>query len=180
MFKIPVNNQKDMASIIESIIEGFGQNPECPFTDILNDFQQKNTPKQAAEAPKISKMFNVLLDTIGKSDSCCEYQYELTETADNIVLNIDIPGVQKESIVISYDSNRVLNVECDRKPVEQEASVLVKSTIEYGNKCLKLQLKNARSNATPSDIIASHNNGILTITIPKDSKTNNTNFIHVR
>lgn len=185
MFKIPINNQKDMASIIESIVEGFGQNTDCQLADIFNDFQSKsaNQPKQTPSPPgppKMSKMFNTLLDVIGKPDSSSEYQYEMTETADNVVVSVDMPGVKKESIVISYDSNNVLNVECERKPAEQPVSIVISRTVEYGIKSLKLHLKNGSSTVGPADIVASYKDGILVITVPKENNTKSTNFIHVQ
>jgi HSP20 family molecular chaperone IbpA len=184
MFKIPVHNQKDMASIIESIVEGFGQNTE--LSDIFNDFQSKsaNQPKHTPAPPgppKISKMFNTLLDVIGKPDPSSEYQYEMTETADNVIVSIDMPGVKKESIVISYDSSNVLNVECERKPAaDQAVSIVVARTVEYGIKSLKLHLKNGSSTVGPADIVASYNDGVLVITVPKENNKKNTNFIHVQ
>lgn len=195
MFKIPVNinNQTDISSVIESIVEGLGHNVESSMiSEILSDFHKQNTPQQTgqknqASVPKISNIMNALFDSVINTQAApaytpspeSEYCYELSESSESFVVSVDIPGVSKEDILISYDSSNILRVECDRKPTDA-CLVVLKSTVVYGNKSLNLHLKNASSNVDPSDVLASYNSGTLVVSIPKKIKAKSTNYIHVQ
>ena len=193
MFKIPINvsNQKDISSVIGSIVEGLGQNVESSIiSEILNDFHKQNTPQQSnkkkqAPAPNMSNMsnmLNTLFDNSIKTEHTpseeSEYRYELSESSESFVISIDIPGVNKEDILISYDNN-ILHVECDRKPTDA-CLVVIKSNVVYGNKSLDLHLKDASSGVNPSDVLASYNTGTLVVSIPKKSKSKSNNYINVQ
>ena len=193
MFKIPINinNQTDISSVIESIVEGLGQDVESSMiSDILNDFHKQNTPQQTrqknqASVPKTANIMNALFDKVLNTQPApttspeSEYSYELSESSESFVISVDMPGVSKEDILISYDNSNTLHVECDRKPTDA-CLVVLKSNIVYGNKSLNLHLKNASSNVDTSDVLASYNNGTLVVSIPKKRKSNSTNYIQVQ
>lgn len=180
MFKIPVANLKnanELSSVIESILEGLTSNAECgfPLADLFSELQ-KNEKLKDSTAPALASAFgsknmiNGFMDKFGKPpQQCDEYTYEMSESADHIIIYVDIPGVTKDQIVISYNTDNILHVECDRKP-DNACLVVLKSTIKYGTKALHLHVKNASSNACNTDIKASYANGVLSVSIPKEVK----------
>lgn len=186
MFKIPLKNSNEIQSIIDLISDGLGNGLDVTISDILNEIKSGSTSANSSkneqehknvQMPNLKDLFgNMYTANIPNNVNNSSQQnfdqsfdnYEIAESSENIFVYIDIPGVSKDSITLSYE-DRFLIVSYDRKPLNPCLSV-VKSNIKYGTKNNKIHVKNSPSTVTVSEIKASYVNGILTVTIPKKSK----------
>lgn len=178
MFRIPVSKPDDLSSVIESLTGCLGPDVESTLLDLYKKLENEGKAKQPQSHSKIQpqekktqgpiNFNNILQNIMDGSEQKCSSQnrdYEITEHNGHIYVNIDLPGVDKSSITISFENN-TLSISSDRKPSDVCGNVL-KSTIKYGCNTMNITIKQ-KINA--DDIKASYNNGILHISIPKHAE----------
>ncbi len=87
---------------------------------------------------------------------------ELTETDDNVILKLEVPGIASEDLDIQATADSV-TIEGERKQVEQ-AEGYSRSEFRYGKFTrvvpMPVQVKNTEATAAYQD-------GLLTLTLPK-------------
>ena len=102
---------------------------------------------------------------------------EVKENGDNVVVQAEIPGVSKDDIDISVERNVVtIQAEVKQYDADTQNDKILHSERYYGSV--------QRSFALPSDVVsekasAKYEDGILTLTIPKQSP-NETKKISVK
>lgn len=182
MFRIPVSKPEDISSVIESLTGCLGPDIESTLLDLYKKLENDGKAKQPQPQPQPQPKYqpqekkaqcpinfnNILQNIMDGSEQKCSPQnrdYEITEHNGHIYVNIDLPGVEKSSITISFENN-TLSISSDRKPSDVCGNVL-KSTIKYGCNTMNITIKQ-KINA--DDIKASYNNGILHISIPKHAE----------
>lgn len=132
-----------------------------PMQELISDIMKKVAPTQQPCTPKKS------------DDAVPTFEYEIRETLSSMEVYVDIPGVEKSDIYVTYEcmsdepsSKKTLNITCERKP--REGHTVTKSTVKYGKRALCLLLKKASQSITIEDITAKYENGILCIVLPKE------------
>lgn len=156
--------------------------PPKTVNDLIGDLFGKHQPHVDAPPP-LCNLLNKLVSP--QPESVSTFDYEISETDDTILVYVDMPGVDKSSIRVSYESvsedgKKTLNITSDRlHPCP--TSVTVKSTTKYGKKALSLLLKKAPQYITSEDIFAKFENGVLHITVPRERKTasKEPNYVHI-
>ena len=99
---------------------------------------------------------------------------DVTENDDNYLFHIDLPGFKKEDIKISLD-NGYLNISAERKEnKEDENSNYILKERKYG----LLRRKFYVGDIDFDKLDAKLENGILTITVPKESQT--TKYLEIK
>jgi HSP20 family molecular chaperone IbpA len=137
---------------------------------MLSDLLRSETGQKAPPQKEISSMFKCASKDPSPSP-INTLTYDMFETDTHMVLYVDIPGVDKESIRVTYDSpvecrKKTLNITCDRyAPHSSGASS--KSQSNYGTKSVSLLLKRAPQSLTIDDIKAKVDNGVLIVQVPK-------------
>jgi len=122
---------------------------------------------------EMNKLFNSFGSRFGLADSPGDDQYEnavwapltdVSEDKDNYVLKLDLPGVNKEDVKISFSDGQ-LNISGERKQ-EKETKELKFHRVErvYGKYYRSFTLPGA---IKEDKIDAEFKNGQLLITIPK-------------
>jgi HSP20 family protein len=123
------------------------------FEDMINTFRDKQGDFEKAMSEYTASSNKIAMDVI--------------ETDDEIIIKTDLPGVKKEYIVIdlSEDSLEVMAIFEDES--EFEGGNFIKKERRYG------EAKRSVSITEPIKIeesSAKFDNGVLTITIPKEEK----------
>ncbi|MGM0605202.1 MAG: Hsp20/alpha crystallin family protein, partial [Halobacteriota archaeon] len=92
---------------------------------------------------------------------------DITESDEDVLVTIDMPGFEKDNILLQTDDHalivtaeRELDVEEDHRLVHQERATHVKRVVQLP------------PGATSEDATASHKNGVCRITIPKAEPDN--------
>lgn len=88
----------------------------------------------------------------------------LRESGSGWTLEFDLPLVDKKDIAVSFDNNQTITVEAKLKEIYDIEYLGCKSKFEYFKKSIELPQK-----IDTSKITAKFTNGILSITIPKES-----------
>lgn len=129
-----------------------------PMADMLDVFDEFN------------KMVNSLVkgSQLSESDTLQDIAWtprvDIAETKDNYLIEVEIPGVQKDDVKISF-KDHILTIEGEKKlRNELKKDDFIKQESFYG--------KFSRSFTLPDDvdvekISADYKNGILTVTLPK-------------
>ncbi|HHW99967.1 MAG TPA: Hsp20/alpha crystallin family protein [Acholeplasmataceae bacterium] len=87
---------------------------------------------------------------------------DLIENDNNYELTVEIPGIEKSDINISYE-NKYLTITANKKQIKENVDNYIQKEIQYGSYTRKYFLENIDSDK----IKASYNNGILNVLIPK-------------
>lgn len=111
---------------------------------------------------EVDRAFNRAGDMFENGLSPASYAVDIRETPDNIIVEAELPGFDKEQIDISLE-NRVLTISAAREEIEQD-----------GDQHLK-ERRNARVSRSfrlpatmdETSVDATLNNGVLTLTIQK-------------
>ena len=103
-------------------------------------------------------LFNVLDSTIKTSNN--NLPYNVSENEDYYEIDVMIPGVEKEKIVIEYRNN-ILAITCDQKIPDKK--YIVKN---FDNQKHSLQIK--IYGISFKDGTGEYENGILKLVIPKE------------
>jgi len=93
---------------------------------------------------------------------------DVLEQENELVVNVELPGMKKEDVKITFENN-VLTVSGERKPadVPENVKVLLKETRDRAfSRSLRIAM-----DVVAEKISAEMNNGILTVTLPKEEET---------
>lgn len=99
----------------------------------------------------------------------------LIEIDDMYKLSIELPGINKEDIKITYeDSNLTVEVTKNEEVTEEKVNYLYKE-VEYGKFERKFHIPDVNKDL----IKANYNNGVLVLTLPKNVKEENIKYINI-
>lgn len=88
----------------------------------------------------------------------------ITEDKDNFYINLEMPGIPKESVKIELENN-LLSIKGEKKAQNKtEDSNLIMNEIVYGEFCRTFTLS---KDIKIDDINAEFKDGMLTVTLPK-------------
>ncbi|MBF0169588.1 MAG: Hsp20/alpha crystallin family protein [Nitrospinae bacterium] len=91
---------------------------------------------------------------------------EVKETDDAYAIRLELPGVAKEDVRVQFE-NGILTVSGEKRDTTEEKSERVyRSEIRYGAFTRSLRFKEVDG----EKISAKHENGVLTVTVPKSAK----------
>lgn len=108
-------------------------------------------------------------DQLGASGLGSPVRIDVAETPKDFVVTADLPGMDKDKIVITLDNNRILKISGSRELVREErAPNIVKQERAEGMFERIIELPAECKN---EGILASYKNGVLEITIPKREET---------
>lgn|SRR5690554_43073 len=99
---------------------------------------------------------------------------DLIENDNNYELTVEIPGMEKSDINISYE-NKYLTITANKKQIKENVDNYIQKEIQYGSYTRKYFLENIDSDK----IKASYNNGILNVLIPKLQVDNKQKTINI-
>lgn len=99
---------------------------------------------------------------------------DLIEYDNNYELTVEIPGIEKSDINISYE-NKYLTITANKKQIKENVDNYIQKEIQYGSYTRKYFLENIDSDK----IKASYNNGILNVLIPKLQVDNKQKTINI-
>jgi len=93
---------------------------------------------------------------------------DIYEEKDNIIVDVDLPGVEKNAVSISVDAD-VLTLKGERKQEreEKEGEDVYRSERFYGSFQRSLQLP---SDIDADKVKAAYTNGVLRVTLPKSEE----------
>jgi len=124
---------------------------------------------------KTSKTLNDLIDDFfGLEVNKIHLKSDIIENNDSYELIIEAPGIEKNDIQISYESN-LLTVTIEKKNKKENANYIQKE-IKYGSISRKYFLENIDIDK----IKATYNNGVLNVLIPKLEKVQKTINIEIK
>ena len=89
---------------------------------------------------------------------------DIYDTDDAIILNVELPGVDKEKVTVDIKDN-VLTLRGERsidKEIKEENYYRRERSFGLFNRCFTLPIT-----VNPEDIKATYKNGILTVEVPK-------------
>ncbi len=95
------------------------------------------------------------------------FQTDVKDTGDAFVLEADLPGVKKEDIHIDVDGDR-LSISAQRSSGREEKDQdgnYIRCERSYGSFSRSFDISGVRS----EDITAAYENGVLTLTMPKQT-----------
>jgi len=113
------------------------------------------------------------LSTTRKNQLKCD----LIENENDYELNVEIPGLNKEDIKISYEDS-TLTISAEKKSnidKSDESKNYVHREIYYGSYTRSFTLENVDKDA----IKATYNNGILNVTLPKKEVDTTKKYINI-
>lgn len=113
------------------------------------------------------------LTSVGNDNLKCD----LVENEKDYLLSVEIPGLAKEDIKISYE-DKTLTISAEKKSnvdKSDEAKNYVHKEIYYGSYSRSFFLENIDKDT----IKAIYNNGILNVTLTKKAPENNKKFINI-
>lgn len=102
--------------------------------------------------------------------------YEMKETIDSIIINVDIPGVEKEDITVETKEN-IITIKGSRVSENDENDHVLSSSITFGDYSIDITVPDS---GDANQVIAKYDRGVLTLSIPKkEEAVNITNKIHI-
>ena len=103
---------------------------------------------------------------------------DVKEVGDNYLLDIAVPGYDKENIKLELERGYLTVTATQNKEdnVEDKKEKYIRRERYYG-KCSRTFY--VGDNVTEEDVKANYKNGILTITVPKVSKIDNKKIIEI-
>lgn len=98
-------------------------------------------------------------------------------SGDNYVLEIDVPGYKKEDIKLELERGYLtITAEQNSENVEGDNEKYIRKERYYG-KCSRTFY--VGDSISEDDIKANYKNGILSVTVPKESKVDNKKLIEI-
>ena len=101
------------------------------------------------------------------NSSAAAFKTDIRDTGDAYVLEADLPGMKKEDIHIDIDGDR-LSISAERSAVKEEKDEnggYIRCERSYGSFSRSFDISGVRS----EDITAAYENGVLTLTMPKQT-----------
>ena len=101
--------------------------------------------------------------------SAAAFKTDIRDTGDAYVLEADLPGMKKEDIHIDVDGDR-LSISAERSAVREEKDEnggYIRCERSYGSFSRSFDISGIRG----EDISAAYADGVLTLTLPKQTKT---------
>ena len=143
----------------------------------INKRIQANTEEFLAEcdqayAQRVSLAADKILENLERSlfsGGLVGFQTDIRDTGDAYVLEADLPGVKKEDIHIDIDGDR-LSISAQRSSTNEEKDSdgnYIRCERSYGSFSRSFDISGVRS----EDISAAYDNGVLTLTMPKQVQT---------
>lgn len=128
------------------------------FFDAMNDWF--DLPRKFFDETEITKLM----------------QSDVAENDHDYVINIDMPGMNKDDISLNYN-NGILSVAGSRKAFKDVAnnSSIIHRERSIGHISRSFRLPNVAAN----EISAKYENGVLTVVLPKQSTDKNDNSIKI-
>jgi HSP20 family protein len=114
--------------------------------------------------PSLNEVFESFLNDV---PSKMHPRMDLEETASQYNLRLEVPGLKKEDIQISFEDNMLVISGEKKEPVRQKENRYHYSEIVYGKFSRSIKVP---ANVEGDKISASFENGILTVTIPKSEQ----------
>jgi len=102
------------------------------------------------------------------NNSATAFQTDIRDTGDAYVLEADLPGMKKEDIHIDVDGDR-LSITAERNAVKEEKDEnggYIRCERSYGSFSRSFDISGIRG----EEISAAYADGVLTLTLPKQSK----------
>lgn len=93
---------------------------------------------------------------------------DMTETENEYVINVDLPGIPKEDVNISFQDNRLVISGERRKEGKEEKENFLRRERYFGSFIRTFTLPNA---VKDDGIKAKYHEGVLTVTVPKSEKS---------
>ncbi len=91
---------------------------------------------------------------------------DIRETEDSYIIDAELPGVKKEEIKIELKDD-ILTISAERKEhIKEERDNYIRQERHYGSYSRSFYVENVRH----EDVKARYDNGVLTITLPKNVK----------
>ena len=97
------------------------------------------------------------------------FRTDIRDTGDSYVLEADLPGMKKEDIHIDIDGDR-LSISAERNAVKEEKDEnggYIRCERSYGSFSRSFDISGIRG----EEISAAYEDGVLKLTLPKQSKT---------
>ncbi|HHE65306.1 MAG TPA: Hsp20/alpha crystallin family protein [Bacteroidetes bacterium] len=116
---------------------------------------------------EINRLFGGLYSEFDRNECAWAPSVDIVEQEDKLMLNAELPGIEKEDVKISFQNN-ILTIEGEKKQQsEAKDDDYFRTERFYGKFC--------RSFTMPSDIdseniSADYSNGVLTVSLPKSEK----------
>lgn len=102
--------------------------------------------------------------------------YEMKETVDSIIINADIPGVEKEDITVETKNN-IITIKGSRVSENDENDHVLSSSVAFGDYSIDITVPDS---VDANQVIAKYDRGVLTLSIPKkEESVKITNKIHI-
>ena len=101
--------------------------------------------------------------------SAAAFKTDIRDTGDAYVLEADLPGMKKEDIHIDVDGDR-LSISAERSAVREEKDEnggYIRCERSYGSFSRSFDISGIQG----EDISAAYADGVLTLTLPKQTKT---------
>lgn len=92
------------------------------------------------------------------------FPVDIKETADSIIINAEIPGLNREDIKISFADNQLTIRGERKKEIQEENERFLRLERSYGSFCRTFTLDVP---VKPEEIKARYQDGLLEITLPK-------------
>ena len=144
----------------------------------LSTTKQQSATNRSHEHNFFNSLFN-LLDVSRHYDLAhMEPKIEVTENKNNVIVTAEIPGVNANDIDLSISSNGYLTISGEKK--HENTSVSASngyfSEISYGRVSRTIPLP---WDITYEKATADYNNGVLTVTLPKNQATKTKQKINI-
>ncbi|MCI8778042.1 MAG: Hsp20 family protein [Bacilli bacterium] len=119
--------------------------------------------------------FNNYFDFFDSKNNHKFMNTDIIDKGNNYLLKIEIPGIEKQNIAIDYE-NENINIKVIKNEQCEENDSYVKQEICYGEYSRAFYV----GKINEEEIEANYNNGILTISIPKEAKVESKKVIEIK
>lgn len=146
-------------SLIPSALGGRRSNIFDPFSlDVWNPFEGFNFPSALANVPSSARDTSAFAGT----------RIDWKETPEAHIFKADLPGLKKEEVKVEVEEGRVLQISGERSTEREEKKDKWHSVERSSGKFLRrFRLP---ENAKIDQIRAAMENGVLTVTVPKEEE----------
>ncbi|KAJ7980790.1 Class I heat shock protein [Quillaja saponaria] len=145
-------------SIIPSFFGGRRTNVFDPFSlDIWDPFKDFSSSTSLTSFPGFSRENSAFVNT----------RIDWKETPEAHVFKADLPGLKKEEVKVEVEEDRVLQISGERNVEKEDKNDTWHRLERSSGKFLRrFQLP---ENSKPDQVKASLENGVLTVTVPKEA-----------